>query len=234
MEKVVFYWGIIFSLAIVCMEFVRHFDETEWEWLFSDYRTLFWSSGINGMFIFYIMKKAVLSQSSALLLCLLAGCLLFACMTDGKSCEVFSFVWWIGGSVAGIMLLLSCIEAYRANNIIGQAVEQQWIPLFLYIVLQEYFFCKFYGKADCHAFAICGIAESALGMGVQEFLLHMVISFGLLAIVQLHRGNISKTGNLIQPVAFLPYITISFWVLLFLEKNVILERISETVYLGGL
>ena len=233
MEKAIFYWGVIFSVAIGCMEMVKHLDERKWEWSFAEYRTLFWSSGVNGFLLWQIVRNDSVSDSGAGLLSLVAGCLLFACMTDWKSCEVFAFTWWIGGTAGGFLLLQKYVTGYW----IGEPrtpVIQQLIPLLLYILMQEIFFERFYGRADCHAFVICALIETVLGMGMLEFLLHMLMAFGLLAVVQMPQGNINSKGNLKRPVAFLPYITISFWVLLFFEKNVILERISKTIYIGGL
>jgi hypothetical protein len=42
----------------------------------------------------------------------------------------------------------------------------------------------------------------------------MAFAFGALAALQLLRRNIDKRGNLKQPVAFLPYISASFALLL--------------------
>lgn len=234
MEKMVFYWGIIFSVAIVCMELVKHLDENLWEWSAAEYMCLFGCSGVSGFVIWQVEEGACAERIDVILLSVLGGCLLFACMTDCKCCEAFAFTWWIAGSVAGILVLQSSVEAYRVVDEVKTSLERQLIPLLLFSFMQEFFFERFYGKADCHAFVVCAVAECALGMGMREFLLHMLMAFGLLTVVQARQGNISSKGDLKKPVAFLPYITISFWVLLFLEKSVILKRISETNLIGGL
>ena len=32
-------------------------------------------------------------------------CLLFACITDCRTCTVYNFTWWISGTAAGILLM---------------------------------------------------------------------------------------------------------------------------------
>lgn len=186
------------------------------------------------MILYGISNSAHENLKSTGLLSVIAGCLLFACLTDCKTCEVFEFTWWIAGTVGVIMLLQQYFLDFQKSQYGAFGVLQKLVPFFIYIVLQEFFFCKFYGRADCHAFVVCAMVECALGMGALEYLIHMLIAFGCLAIVQMLRHNINHCGNLKQPVAFLPYITFSFWVLLFWEKSDILKRISETIYIGGL
>ena len=69
----------------------------------------------------------------------------------------------------------------------------------------------------CPFLGVSKKTETAAGMGFAGFLLHMLVSFSLLAAVQGPKGNISRKGSLKQPVPFIPYITISFFaILLFL------------------
>lgn len=234
MGMVFLYWGIIYAVVVVCVYMVKHFDTEVWSWTEKEQLAILAGSGINSVIILWIFRDCFVKQSAMCLLAVLAGCLLFACMTDCKSCEVFEFTWWIAGTVGVILLFRQCLAESQIalNDSLG--VQQKLMPLFFYIVLQEFFFCRFYGRADCHAFAICALVEASLGMGAMEYLLHMLLAFVCLAVVQLLRGNIHPKGNLKRPVAFLPYITFSFWVLLFFEKSVILNRISETNLIGGL
>ena len=67
-----------------------------------------------------------------------------------------------------------------------------------------------YGRADCYAFCVCAMAETACGMGFAEYLFHMLIAFGILAMVQFARRNIDTKGNLKHPVPFIPYIAAAF------------------------
>lgn len=110
------------------------------------------------------------------------------------------------------MLLL----AGNRNNISVMNIVQ----LLFYIALQLLFFSRMYGKADCYAFSVCAVAETALGMQLMEYLFHMLTAFILLAIVQGVKHNIADNGNLKHPVPFLPYITLAFWTLLWYHVNV--------------
>lgn len=130
--------------------------------------------------------------------CIVAACLLGACVMDVETRVVYNYVWWISGTAGAVAMLLS------GNN--------QWVPVLLFILLQELFFAKMYGRADCHGFAVCALAEGAFGMGLKEYLLHMLLAFFLLGVVQFLKHNVGKNGNLKNPVPFLPYITSAFWI----------------------
>lgn len=145
-----------------------------------------------------------------LLWLVLVASLLFACVTDCKSCEVYNFTWWMGGAAALLLL------AGDRNNISASNLLQ----LLFFIALQLLFFSKMYGKADCYAFSVCAVAETVLGMQLVEYLFHMLLAFAFLALVQGGRHNIARNGNLKCPVPFLPYITLAFWTLLWYHVNV--------------
>ncbi len=129
-------------------------------------------------------------------------CLLAACVMDCRTCEVYNITWWISGAAA---LLLA--GSRRPDG-------EQILSLALFLLLQLLVFSRIYGRADCYAFCVCAVAETAAGFGFRDFLLHMLAAFGILAIVQAFRRNIGRGGNLKQPVPFLPYITVSFGLLL--------------------
>lgn len=126
-----------------------------------------------------------------------ATCLSAACIMDLETCMVYNYVWW-AGAVAVVVLM-------------GVAKRKLQGELILFIALQQLWFCRMYGRADCHAFSLCAGVEAVLGMRMQMYLVHMLLAFGLLALVQGLEGNIGRDGNLKRPVAFLPYITLSFW-----------------------
>lgn len=134
----------------------------------------------------------------------IAVCLLFACVTDRRTRQVYNFTWWIAGTAALILLILN------RDRI---TMERVW-GLGVFTVLQCGFFSKMYGRADCYAFSVCAAAAASRGIGLAGFLAHMLLAFGLLAVVQGICRNIDKSGNLKQPVPFLPYITLAFWALL--------------------
>lgn len=134
----------------------------------------------------------------------IAVCLLFACIMDCRTCQVYNFTWWISGTAA-LLLLVTGENRMDMECVAG---------LGLFVILQLKLFSEMYGRADCYAFCVCALAEAAAGLGIAEFLIHMLAAFCLLAVIQGIRGNIDRRGNLKQPVPFLPYITLAFWTLL--------------------
>ncbi len=131
------------------------------------------------------------------------GGLIFACLTDVRSGMVYDFVWWL---VLGTAVFLLCHRPEEWRPVWGQ--------LAVFLILQRFWFVRFYGRADVYAFCACGVIESAFGMGLREYLIQMAEAFFLLAAVQGARRNIGPDGNLKRPVPFLPYIVCSFWLVL--------------------
>lgn len=202
-------WGIIYGIVSMGWNIIQRFDKTDWEISTKERIKLFACSGINSV---------VISSLSSVnrLLCVVAGCLLFACFTDVRACEVFQFTWWIAGAAGGILLYRSLMLDTMFLWTADFQKEQRLLSLCIYMILQELFFCRMYGRADCHAFVTCAVVESALGMDFLGYLWHMIFAFGGLTVVQAFRHNINRKGNLKQPVAFLPYITVSFWLMIIL------------------
>lgn len=144
---------------------------------------------------------------SRLLLSLFIGCLLLACVTDLALWQVYNFVWWIAGAAGGFLFLERLCTAPKANAYLAS-------ELIVFCVIQLIVFSKLYGRADCYAFCACAVMEAALGIGFKGFLVHMLYSFGLLAVKQAAGRNIGSDGNLRQPVPFLPYITAGLYLVL--------------------
>lgn len=130
---------------------------------------------------------------------MIAASLLFACYTDYYTCEVYNVAWWFSGTAAIFLMLLN-------GNLTITVIPE----LIVFCLIQLLVFTKMYGRADCYAFCVCAMAETACGMGFSEYLFHMLIAFGILAMVQLARRNVNSKGNLKHPVPFLPYITVGF------------------------
>lgn len=144
------------------------------------------------------------SLLSFLFLGMVAGSLLCASIMDMETHMVYDYVWWAGMAAALSLLFLSGgLERSRAA-----------LPLAVFLLLQEGLFGRFYGRADCHAFCLCAVAESAWGLGFLEYLLHMLLALLLLAAVQLLKGNVTPGGKLKESVPFVPYIQTAFWVVL--------------------
>lgn len=134
----------------------------------------------------------------ALLWAVISVCFLTASVEDCRTCEVHNLLWWISGTAAALLIV---------QNGISRALL---LELTVFCLLQLILFSRMYGRADCYAFCVCAAAEASLGAGLQEYLVHMLFAFGILAVIQLFRHNVNRKGNLKQAVPFLPYITVSF------------------------
>lgn len=200
------YWSFIVLVCVLCIVVIKRFDDQEWTIYGRHWSVMAVVGAVNSSLICIV---AAGKNIQGILLAMLAGILLFACITDSLRCQVFRFVWWLEAVAAGLLYGIQAGCNGYCNDTHTFLVE-----FLLYTILQELFFSRFYGRADCHAFVLCALVGSLYGMTMREYLIHMLVSFGLLAIVQGLRRNISRKGNLKQSVAFLPYITIAFWIIL--------------------
>jgi len=133
---------------------------------------------------------------------ILAAYLATASITDRQTKMVHDFLHLPGG-LAGVSLLI-----YRWPD---QAVFWEAV---IFFAIQMLIFRRLYGTADCLVFCVCALYLAAEGQGMMTYLLHMGASFLLLAVVQIFRKNINRQGNLKEPVALVPYITVSMWIFL--------------------
>ena len=116
-----------------------------------------------------------------LLRLLFGGCLLYACVTDIRTCEVYNFTWWLAGAAAiGRFLLRGGVDATVLPELV------------FFCMVQLLCFTRLYGKADCYAFCVCAAALASEGGGLLEFVLQMALAFCMLAFVQLLRRNIDR------------------------------------------
>ncbi len=134
---------------------------------------------------------------------MVAGGLLYACFTDMRCRRVYDYVWW-GVLILGTLLLLASVDFDLVL----------WRQLSCFFLLQRFLFDRCYGRADVYAFCACALMLGAFGGGMREYLLQMAAAFLFLFLVQLFHRNIGRDGNLKVPVAFLPYIVVSFWLTL--------------------
>lgn len=147
----------------------------------------------------------------------IAGALYFAIYTDWYEYAAYMFTWWLVGSM-GIVLVVLRFDLVLSYHIDCMRFQLFFImlPILIFVILQETIFVKTYGRADCYAFEVSVLVERALGMDLVWYLGHMILSYVLLIVIQACRGNISGIKHLKVPVAFLPYIVISFWIIIFL------------------
>lgn len=128
-----------------------------------------------------------------------AAALSHAAAMDRKYQRVRRGIWlWAGAAAVSLFVI-------RAE---GRPEEYSGaIPgILCFILLQFFLFAKLYGLADCFAFSCCSVFIGAFGGELREFLLHMLLSTGILGFVQFCRGNVNRFGNLKEPKAFIPYI----------------------------
>ncbi len=136
---------------------------------------------------------------------LFMGFLLVAAIMDWETREVYNMIWMVA-----IAIWCVCLFAQMCGEKDAVTVDGRLAEVIIFALLQQFFFCRFYGRADCHAFCCSAMFLSLQGKGIVYYLLHMLIALGSLAIVQLLEKNINRKGNLKEPVAFVPYIAIAF------------------------
>lgn len=133
-------------------------------------------------------------------------CMGVACIMDWREQRVYRFVWLIASAAAVLLIILR-----------GRRVGVAWgsfIDLALFTLMQQLWFSRFYGRADCHAFCVCAAVMLSVGLGPKAWLIHMLLVFSVLSVVQVLRRNVGPRGKLLRPVPLIPYITFAFclWV----------------------
>lgn len=162
--------------------------------------------------------------SRRILFGLFVACLLQATVEDCRNKKVHRVIWWRAGAVGLGLIAVSAISPEKLPG--GMSPEGYGAIAFdilSFALLQRFLFSKMYGMADVYAFTCCSLAWASLGGGLREYLFHMLVSILLLGIVQLFRRNIASDGNLREPVAFMPYISMAFLICL-LGRLWILKR----------
>lgn len=220
MERILIFSIVVYVVASAGICLIRRLDDSSWELTFVEKCVLFAVSSMNGIVLRGIsgLGRTKVTEAEYIFLALFAGCLLFACITDFKQCVVFQFTWWVAvvalggwGAVKMMRNGWSIVNVRQDTSMLSHLGG-----LFLYIMLQECFFSRMYGRADCHGFSLCAVAEYLCGINMSGYVYHMAIAFGMLGVVQVVRKNVNCKGNLKKPVAFLPYITVAFWLWLYI------------------
>ncbi|MBO4910471.1 MAG: hypothetical protein J5476_14450 [Lachnospiraceae bacterium] len=132
-------------------------------------------------------------------------CLMAASIEDMLTHKVADFIWWICAPACLLILPFS------------QTPPGFWdfFECLFAIFIQEHIMCRFYGRADSHAFSCCAAFLIFFGTGLEGHILHMIFSLIFLSVHQLIRHNIGNRGKLISPVPFIPYISIAFVITVF-------------------
>ena len=129
-----------------------------------------------------------------------SGCLITACVMDLKEQTIYRYVW-----PAAALPVLFFLRFQPAEG--GAGI---W-SVVIFILMQEVFFGRLYGRGDCHGFCVCAMAAYGLGGIFADYVKHMAVVFTLLTGVQLIRRNVTVTGKLKRPVPLMPYMTVGFW-----------------------
>lgn len=128
------------------------------------------------------------------------GCLLAATIMDLETKTVYRYVWV--AACGPMAVLLGTADKLPS--------AESGLQLAVFILLQQLLFSHMYGKADCHAFCCCAAVNVICGGGFAGCMVHMVITFILLCLIQILKKNVTLCGTLKIPVAMLPYITVGF------------------------
>ena len=126
---------------------------------------------------------------------LFEGALVLAAFCDYCTYDIYDFVY-LPALGSGIVMMFRCGDV---------AIKD----LVIFLILQGVLFSRMYGISDCIAFSVCAIWIAALGGTLPDFLIHMLLTVILCAVVQGLNRNINKQGNLKKGVAFIPYIAAS-------------------------
>ena len=131
-------------------------------------------------------------------LMILAIYLVICTVMDSILCHVNDVIQYPGVIGGGLLALCTDIKP-----MVG-------VSLILFAWMQYAFFLKYYGAADGMTFLICALYLAGMGKEIDTYLIHMILCYVGLAMVQGLQGNINKRGKLIEPVPMLPYISFSF------------------------
>ena len=127
-------------------------------------------------------------------------CLAAASVEDILTKKAADIIWWIFAPAS--LLVLSASRTPPGF--------WDFFECLFAIFVQEHIMCRFYGRADSHAFSCCAIFLIFSGARLEGHILHMFISLILLSVHQKLRHNIGNRGKLISPVPFIPYISVAF------------------------
>ena len=151
-----------------------------------------------------LLPKEICEEAPGVRVCYagILGYLIVAAVMDSQLQMVSDFLHGIG------LISASAIAFCRKTE------PEVWWSFLMFCLVQYIVFRHMYGPADVVLFIICALFFAAEGKELEMYLLHMALSFAMLGAVQLFRGNVSRRGNLKEPVALVPYLAISFFVII--------------------
>ncbi len=191
----------VFGFSALVLQGMRMVDRVwmecnrNWFWFLWGFTALF-----TGMGLYELANNVEAAEFVGLVI--LAIYLITCTVMDSMLCLVNDVVQLMGLAGAILFVLVKPIQP-----VVG-------VSLILFAILQKMVFLRFYGGADGMTFLICSLFWAGLGKEIDCYLMHMIISYVLLLIVQVLSGNVSIKGKLKEPVAMVPYIVLSFLFLL--------------------
>lgn len=199
--------SVIVQISLLGLKIVRRWDPEEKLRLTGQKMGILILTALAAGMAGVLWKIRDASAITGICLWLVSGCLFFACITDLQICRAYNFTWWPAG-MAGLVLWGVRQHGSWPGSVLSLL---GWV---LFALAQQFLFARLYGRADCHALCVCTLAQSALGMGMVEYLMQIILAFLLLSLHQGIRQNIGSRGRLKVPVPFLPYITIAYHIVL--------------------
>ena len=131
------------------------------------------------------------------------GIYLLTCsITDQLTFYVYSFLHY--------PTLLAGILYWYTMDVTADA---GWAILF-YGLVHLLLFSKLFGRGDSLVYVISAFFLTGPWDNALRYLCHMALTFALLGVISLLKGNINKRGNLKHPVALVPYIMVAAWMCL--------------------
>lgn len=162
--------------------------------------------GIGGLLLTDLWVKIARNQSVLIQVAWLVICSYFLSSALVDSMSHYVYDWFqIWGMAAAVYLALQQSGSSFDRIRIGGS-------LIIFAILQAGIFMRLYGEADGMSFLVATLVESSLGYGIRMYLLHMIVSYLLLALVQICKKNVGGRGSLKKPVPFVPYILFGFYI----------------------
>jgi len=204
--QVILAGGTIVICVLLCLQMLMRLDkEHGLEFSACTIRMLCLGGVVTAIIWYYTTEGMEMTERTVWLL---IHIIFLSCsVTDHQTYMVYDVFQYLGIGLSSYLLLRN---PYKLC--IG-------ISLILFALMQYLVFMKMYGKADGMVLLTAAVAEASLGYDIRMYLLHMIIAYLLLSVVQGIKGNIGRKGRLAKPVAFLPYIMIGFWVILVSGKH---------------
>ena len=137
--------------------------------------------------------------------------LIWVSLQDYREMQVVRYSHGLG--IAAILLEILRIVFLQDGSDIYKVWEYMWAGVILLLLQMAAYLFKLYGVADMFVFLLCGmflLFQKGTGCYLTMYFMIHAVSGILLLVVQFIKGNV-KGANLRQPVPYIPYISIAFF-----------------------